>query len=368
MTAPVIRVLIVDDSPTIRLLFTEILSAEPDLRVVGVAADGEQAVERAQTLKPDLITMDINMPRVDGLEATRRIMTLCPTPIVVVSASLDSADLTSSFAAIQAGALDVIEKPHSTDPRDFEGIRRRLVMAVRLMAGVKVVRRRAAKPVPTGALMPAAVAAPAARPRTSFRLVAIGASTGGPMALHTLLAGLPRDFPAPVVVVQHMSAGFLPGLVNWLQLDCALPVHIATEGQAAQPGQVYFAPDDHHLTVGTRGVLRLTNAPPISHVRPSATVLFESVGLLYGREALGVLLTGMGDDGAAGLKALHDRGGLTLAQDEATSVVYGMPRVAAELGAVDHVVPLANMAGSLVEWVGKATKDEGRLGLGVWWA
>ena len=350
MTGTPIRVLIVDDSPTIRLLFTEILNGEPDIRVVGVAADGEQAVQRTEALKPDLITMDIRMPRVDGLEATRRIMAQCPTPIVMVSASLDTDDLSSSFSAIQAGALDVIEKPNGSDPRNFEGIRQRLVTAVRLMAGVKVVRRRAPKAAPTGGL---AVRVPTRPLRAGFKVVAIGSSTGGPMALHTLLAGLPREFPVPVVVVQHMSAGFLPGLVNWLKLDCALPVNIAADGQAAHPGQVYFAPDNHHLILGGRGVLRLTEAPPVSHVRPSATVLFESVARLYGREALGVLLTGMGDDGAAGLKAIHDRGGLTLAQDEATSVVYGMPRVAAELGAVDHILPLGSVAGSLVEWVGR---------------
>ncbi len=348
-----IRVLVVDDSPTIRLLFTEILNSEPDITVVGSAADGEQAVQRAAALKPDLITMDIRMPRVDGLEATRRIMAQCPTPIVIVSAGLDTDDLSSSFNALQAGALDVIEKPNGSDPRDFEGIRRRLVTAVRLMAGVKVVRRRAPKAAPTGGLAGRGVPAAAPARRAGFKMVAVGASTGGPMALHTLLAGLPRDFPTPVVVVQHMSAGFLPGFVTWLRLDCALPINIAVDGQAAHPGQVYFAPDDHHLILGGRGVLRLTEAPPVSHVRPSATVLFESVARLYGREALGVLLTGMGDDGAAGLKAIHERGGLTLAQDEATSVVYGMPRVAVELGAVDHILPLPGLASSLVEWVGR---------------
>jgi two-component system chemotaxis response regulator CheB len=316
---------------------------------VGTASDGEQAVQRAQALQPDLITMDIRMPRVDGLEATRRIMQLCPTPIIMVSASLDSSDLPHTFSAIQAGALDVIEKPSGTDPRDFEGIRQRLVTAVRLMAGIKVIRRRPAKgTAPTPSTAPLAAAAP----RSRFRLVAIGSSTGGPMALHTLLHGLPRDFPVPVVVVQHMSPGFLAGLVSWLQVGCALPLQVAQDGQAAHPGQVYFAPDEQHLVFAGRGVLRLIDAPPVSHVRPSATVLFESIARLYGHEALGVLLTGMGDDGALGLQAIHERGGLTLAQDEATSVVYGMPRVAAELGAVDHSLPLPSIASRLVEWVG----------------
>lgn len=349
MTDHRIRVLIVDDSPTIRLLFTEILNAEPDLHVVGTAADGEQAVQRTQSLQPDVITMDIQMPRVDGLEATRRIMEVAPTPIVIVSASLDTAALPNTFSAIQAGALDVIEKPHSGDPRDFEGIRQRLVTAVRLMAGVKVIRRRPPRRRGTAGLGSKAAARASAR----YRLVAVGASTGGPTALHAVLGGLPRDFPLPVLVVQHMSPGFLAGLVGWLANACALPLQVAQDGQAVQPGQVYFAPDDHHLIVEGRGALRLIDTRPVSHVRPSATVLFESVARLYGRQALGVLLTGMGDDGAAGLKAIHDQGGLTLAQDEATCVVYGMPKVAAELGAVQHVLPLARIAGSLVELVGR---------------
>jgi two-component system chemotaxis response regulator CheB len=179
-------------------------------------------------------------------------------------------------------------------------------------------------------------------------LLVVGASTGGPTALATLLKGLPNDFALPVLVVQHIASGFLPGLVSWLQTASALPLRVAAEGESILPGQVYFAPEDRHLVVLARGMLGTHLAPPVSHVRPSATVLFKSAAQVYGGEVAGLLLTGMGDDGAAGLKAIHDMGGPTLAQDEATCVVYGMPRVAAELGAVDHVLPLEKIAVALI--------------------
>jgi two-component system chemotaxis response regulator CheB len=322
--------------------------------------------------------MDIRMPRLDGLEATRRIMEQIPTPIVVVSASVDSADLPFTFNAMQAGALEVLEKPAGVGTQNFDLLRERLVTTVKLMSEVKVVRRRPRPP--TGTLAPgdgrsstahSASAwderpynstAMAHRPRTGqlsqpAALLVVGASTGGPTALATLLKGLPAGFSLPILIVQHIASGFLPGLVSWLQTTTALPLKVAAEGEIIVAGQVYFAPEDRHLVVAARGMLGTSQAPPVSHVRPSATVLFKSAAKAYGAEAAGVLLTGMGDDGAAGLKMIHDAGGTTLAQDEATSVVYGMPRVAAELGAVDRVVPLDGMAAAIN---GLAAQPRGR--------
>jgi two-component system chemotaxis response regulator CheB len=339
----VIRVLVVEDSATARLLLTQILNSDPAIRVVGTAANGEEGVQQALALKPDLITMDVRMPRMDGFEATRRIMEEYPTPIIVVSASLDSSDLPITFNAIQAGALEVIEKPAGVYHHDYETIRERLLSTVKLMAEMKVVRRRSRKL--TGPLAPPPLATQMRRP---IALLAIGASTGGPTALSAVLSGLPRNFGVPVVVVQHMSAGFLTGLVNWLQLKCPLPLRIAQDGQSLVPGEVYFAPDNYHLVCARREVLQLHQAPPVSHVRPSATVLFQSVAATYKAEAAGIVLTGMGDDGAVGLKAIHAQGGLTFAQDEASCVVYGMPRVAVELGAVDHVLPLDRITPTLL--------------------
>ncbi len=361
-----IRVLVVDDSPTARLLITRLLESDPNIAVVGTANDGLEGVARALELRPDLITMDIRMPRLDGLEATRRIMEQAPTPIVVISASLDSAALPITFSAMAAGALEVLEKPTGFGAENFDALRERLVTTVRLMAEVKLVRRRArpatatlmsSEPGPgAGRAIEGANLAMTGRLKTGMlgrraALVVVGASTGGPTALATLLKDLPADFPLPLLMVQHITIGFLPGLVSWLQTSSALPLKVAEEGELIVPGQVYFAPEDRHLVLGGRGVVRSSQAPPVSHVRPSATVLFESAARVYGAETVGVLLTGMGEDGALGLKAIHDAGGTTLAQDEASSVVYGMPRAAAELDAVDQVLPLARVAGAIIELV-----------------
>jgi two-component system chemotaxis response regulator CheB len=280
----------------------------------------------------------------DGFEATRRIMTECPTPIVVVSASVESSGLAIPFNAIKAGALEVIEKPPGFDHANFETIREQLVTTVKLMAEVKVIRRHGAR----AAVAPPRVPRVLPRHQRPCALIAIGASTGGPAALNVLFKSLPREFPVPVVVVQHISSGFAEALVHWLQSESQLPMRMVKGEQHIRPGEVYFAPDDQHLVFVSRGVLGLSREPTVSHVRPSATVLFKSAARFYGAEVAGVLLTGMGDDGAAGLKAIRDKGGLTVVQDEATSVVYGMSKAAVELGAVEHILPLEQIADTLL--------------------
>lgn len=342
-----IRVLIVEDSPTVRMLLQAILESDPDIQVIGTAANGDEGVRQVQALKPDLITMDIRMPVMDGFEATRRIMESRPTPIVVVSSNVESPDLAVAFNAIQAGALDVVEKPAGLSHTDFATIRDRLLTTIKGMAEVKVIRRHRRRDRPAGA-------SPTPTNVCSGKLptiLAIGASTGGPAALNTLLKALPSDFPLPIVVVQHMAASFTQGLVAWLQLESRLPIKIAQHEQRLVRGEVYFAPDGSHLEVSSRTTLGLSQAPAVSFVRPSATVLFESVARIYGAEAIGVLLTGMGEDGAAGLKVIHDRGGVTLVQDEATCVVYGMPAVAVRLGAAGAVLPLDRIAPTLRDLV-----------------
>jgi two-component system chemotaxis response regulator CheB len=341
-----IRVLIIEDSPTVAMVLSALLGSDPDIKVVGVAVNGEEGVRRTHALRPDLITMDVNMPIMDGFEATRRIMAERPTPIVVVSSVVGSADAQGSFKAIQAGALDVVEKPAGTGQADFERIRERLLTTVKLMAEVKVVSRRyaAAPTVPAPALP-----LPNRRQRVRPAVVVVGSSTGGPAVLYTLLKDLPPTFHLPLVVVQHMASGFTQSLVDWFRTACSRPIHVARHHQRLVPGEVYFAPEDHHLELVRRGVLGLNRSDPVSYVRPSATVLFESAAQQYGPEVAGVLLTGMGDDGARGLKAIHDIGGVTLAQDEASCVVYGMPKLAVELGAVDHLVPGDAVARTLAE-------------------
>jgi two-component system chemotaxis response regulator CheB len=341
----VIRVVVADDQQLVRAGFVVLLGSADDCEVVGEAANGAEAVALATSERPDVVLMDVRMPVMDGIEATRRIMTECPTPIVVLTAADASRESHLTFDAIQAGALEVMQKPVGVSHADFEIIRQRLVNTVKLMAEVKVVRRHSRK-VTTALTAPLqqGLHGPSA-------LLVIAASTGGPAALNTLLRALPPDFPLPIAVVQHMSSGFLPSLISWLQLGTRLRLMLAEEGQVLSPGEVYFAPDDHHLVVSAQGRLGLTTAPPVSQVRPSATVLFLSAAAKYGSQVTGLVLTGMGDDGALGLKAIHDRGGLTLAQDEASSVVYGMPKVAFEMGAVERVLSIERMGAALLSMV-----------------
>lgn len=340
-----IRVLIVEDSPTLRMLLKTILESDPEITVIGMATSGEEGVRQALALKPDLITMDVHLPGMDGFTATRRIMEQQPTPIVIVSSSVDHHEVMTTFNAIQAGALDVLQKPTSVNHPDFAALREKLVTTVKLMAEVKVIRHYRSPMAQRGA---------GERPKVGrpYALLAIGASTGGPAALNSILKELPAGFPLPVLVVQHMTTGFTAGLVSWLQLESRLKIKIAEDGEYLRGGVVYVAPDDTHLLVAARGVIGLSKAPPVSHVRPSATVLFESVARVYGGEAIGVLLTGMGNDGAEGLRAMRERGALTIAQDEATSAVYGMPKAAVELGAAVQVLPLSQIPGAVLALVG----------------
>ena len=337
-----IRVLIVEDSPTIQTLLRGILSSDPEIRVIGIAANGAEGLRLALALKPDLVTMDIRMPVMDGFEAISRIMQECPVPIVVVSSSVESPDLMITFNAIQAGALDVIEKPHGVNRFNLDEIRERLVTTVKLMADVKVIRRRPPHHLMASTALEVAIRRAGDPPRSGHR--GHRRFYRGPAALHTILGALPEDFPLPVVVVQHMAPGFTEGLVHWLAAQCRLHLHVAGDGQNMVGGHVYFAPSCCHLVLRSRDTLGLEQSMPVNHVRPSATVLFESVAFTYGADAMAVLLTGMGEDGAAGLKAIHDRGGLTLAQDQATSVVFGMPKAAIELGAADLILPVGKIA------------------------
>jgi two-component system, chemotaxis family, protein-glutamate methylesterase/glutaminase len=372
-------VLVADDSPSARQLLVHIVNSDPRLRVVGEAADGIQTIRLAERLRPDVILMDVMMPLLDGLQATQRIMQTRPTPIVLVSATYQSQDLTRSFEALQAGALTILPKPRGPQGSDFCAEATTLATTVKLMAEVKLVRR--ATPDPTGnqthhprpTQHPAERRArngvpsrtenapvvrdadrdqpPAAPMRKAHRrricIAAIAASTGGPAALATILRELPAATPVPILIVQHITAGFHQGLVSWLDSLCPLTVQLAHDGQPLRPGHVLVAPAEAHLGVTTHGTVELSQAPPVGLHRPSATHLFRSVAHAYPTRAAGVILTGMGDDGVSGLCALKDAAGLVLAQDEHTSVVYGMPRQAVAAGAVEQILPLDQIAGAL---------------------
>ena len=337
-----IRVLLVDDSPIALHILQRLLSNLHDIQVAGTAANGKEALELIPTLNPDVICTDLHMPVMDGLELTRAVMNKYPRPILVVSVSVEP-DSPNIFRLLEAGALDIYTKPRDILATDQDKLARELASKIRILAGVHVFRRTAAAKITPQSLPPLAL--PHHAP---VRIVAIGASTGGPQALREILSHLPANFPVPVMCVQHIGGDFLSGMVTWLDEASPLPVRKAVQGEQPQPGLVYFAPEDTHLVLDDSGRFDLTQAPPCDGHRPSATVTLRTAARHFGAGAVGVLLTGMGRDGAEGLAEIAAVGGVTIAQDEASSVVYGMPKAAVELGAAQHVLPLDQIAAALV--------------------
>jgi two-component system chemotaxis response regulator CheB len=331
------RVLVVEDSVTVRKRLVEILAGDPEIELVGEAPDGKRAIELCQQLRPDVITMDMMLPVMTGLSATEYIMAHCPTPILIVSASINRGELFRTYEALAAGAVDVLEKPLGTEA---DGAwERNFLSTVKLVARIRVITH------PRGRLSPAH---PPPRPNfepqrsgRTFELVAIGASTGGPGAIVDVLRALPASFQLPVLFVLHINEPFGTAFAEWLDGQTARRVAYAREGDAvaAAAGKVVMAPVGRHMIVRD-GRLRLTDAPERNFCRPSVDVLFESVAVEYGPTAAACLLTGMGKDGAEGLLKLRRAGALTIAQDETSSVVYGMPREAALLGAAGEILRL----------------------------
>jgi two-component system chemotaxis response regulator CheB len=339
-----LRVLVVDDSPTARALLRGILDAEPGVTVVGEASNGEEAIAAARRLRPSLITMDMFMPVMDGLQATREIMISTPTPIMIVSSAANRKEIDLSLDATAAGALTVVAKPEGPSAPDFEERRTEFVALVRSMAQVKVVRRYGRQITPPDAILRSEPTLPS----EPTAIVAIAASTGGPAALQEILAGLPRDFPLPILLVQHIAHGFVRGLADWLKAATRVDVKIARDGERLRGGTVYVAPDDRHLGVRERGIVQVSPAPAAAGFRPSGTFLFQSVAHWYRARTAAVILTGMGSDGVEGLRTVRRVGGYVIAQDEQTSVVYGMPQEAVRAGLVDAILPPGRIAECLV--------------------
>jgi two-component system, chemotaxis family, protein-glutamate methylesterase/glutaminase len=323
-----IRVLVADDSELFREVLSRVIGADAGFEVVAVAADGNAAARLARELKPDVITMDLNMPDADGFSGIARIMAETPTPIMVLTAN--KAEVVG-FKALSLGALDILEKPEAS--ADLEAYGAEIRSRLRLLSGVKVIRHLRGLREP--------------KKGRRADVVVIGASLGGPRALATLLRGLPPTFPVGVAVVQHIADGFTEGLASWLTQECQLQVREAVDGDLLRPGHVLLAPSGHHLLIG-EGRVRLFDGPAVDTFKPSVTPLFLSAAKAYGPRACGVILTGMGHDGAAGLKVLHDAGGATLAQDEQSSAVFGMAKAAIDLGAVDRVLALEDIPRTLV--------------------
>ncbi|MDP6358097.1 MAG: chemotaxis-specific protein-glutamate methyltransferase CheB [Planctomycetota bacterium] len=339
-----IRVLVADDSALAREVLTRRLASDDQIEVIGTAVNGREAVKMAGDLKPDIITMDIMMPEMNGFEATKEIMAYAPTPILVVTGiELTVAEL--SFKALDVGALDILPKPAADemaeDSQFFDDLRRK----VRLLSKVPVIahvrgRRKPADDQKSGT-----------RAKVPTKVVALAASTGGPQHLADILSRLPANLPAAYLVVQHIGDGFSDGLITHFLSGTALEVKLAHNGDIIEPGSVYVAPNGYHLVARRGDIIGLEQSEPVSGFIPSATPLFQSVARIYGKRAIGVMLTGMGRDGVEGMQAIRDEGGVTIAQSKESCIVFGMPKAAIEAGCVDHIVDLDDIPQKLISLV-----------------
>lgn len=350
-----VRLLVVDDSPSVRAVIRAMVEGDEGIRIVGEAGTGGEAVEMARTLRPGVILMDVRMPGMDGIEATARIMASEAVPIIAFSAFTWGGEAKASIEMLAAGALDVMAKPDLGGAGAVSDCSRVLRKKIRSASRVAVVRHLR-------------WSAPTARERdepagrsdgTRFAVLGVGASTGGPTALRELFSGLPADFPFPILVVQHITAGFTAGLVEWLRQHTPLEVRVANEEDRAVPGTILIAPEGRQLEALPGGAVRATSRKPHGVHLPSADTLLSSLASVYGPKCVGALLTGMGSDGAAGLLDIRRAGGFTLAQDEGTCVVFGMPREAVRRGAVDRSMAPASMAGLLRRMAERSARREG---------
>jgi two-component system chemotaxis response regulator CheB len=349
MANPKIKVLVIDDSALVRQILVEILKSARDIEVVGTASDPIVARERIKETNPDVLTLDVEMPRMDGLTFLANLMRLRPMPVVMVS-SLTERGAETTLKALELGAVDFVSKPKVDVAGTLADFSDEILAKIRVAAGARVVARTAsASLVPpkhsADAILPAAGGAKRML-RTTERIIAVGASTGGTEAIREFLLGMPHDSPA-IVIAQHIPAAFSAPFTRRMNSLCAMSVCEPHDGQYIMPGHVYIAPGGKHLLVerdGARYQCRLNDGPPVNRHCPSVDVLFRSVAQKVGPNAVGVILTGMGDDGARGLKEMRDAGAPTIAQDEATSVVWGMPGAAVKLGAVGEVLPLNKVA------------------------
>lgn len=330
------RVLVVDDSPLIRQILVDMLRKEPDLEVVGYARDGEEALLRIAELNPDVVTLDVEMPRLDGLGCLRELMKTRPVPAVMVS-TLTSAGTETTLEALAAGAVDFVCKPDNGSISTLRGVREELVAKVRGARGARV--HRAFRPTPR----------PAPAAGKTDRIVLVASSTGGPRALAAMLEGIPQGFSAPMLVVQHMPAGFVAPLAKRLNAIGTMAVREAKRGDRMEPGVALVAPGGQHMTVGVNGALKFDDGPSVHGVRPAADRLFASAAEAFGRRCVAVVLSGMGRDGAEGALAVRKAGGAVLAESEETCTIYGMPKVAVEIGAVERSVPIDRMGGAIAD-------------------
>jgi len=336
-----IRIVVADDSQTARELLVALYESA-GIRVVGVGKNGDEVLQLVKKHNPDVVSMDVVMPKMDGMDATRAIMREHPTPIVIVTASMMRADIDLAFDAMKAGALAAVKKPGLEDPETCE----KLIQTIKAMANVSVIRRW------SGSAPHATKREPISSPshlEVDVRLIGIASSTGGPGVLASILRPIPKNYPIPILIVQHVTNGFATGLAEWLHEQTSLDVTLAGHGDIPKPGVVLMPPDDYHMQIGRDGAIELTKAPPYKGLRPSANFLFHSMARFYGGGGLGIILTGMGDDGAEGMDAMRKSGAYTIAQDQESCIVYGMPNEAVKRNAVKRVLTPDQIAQYLVE-------------------
>lgn len=343
MAAPAhpVRVMIVEDSAVVRALLTHIVAADPRLQVAAALATAEEAIAALPTVQPDVISMDIRLPGMDGLQATRQIMAERPTPIVVISASIDRSQTSSAMEALSAGALSAVEKPPGPGDPAYPRLAREICTQLAIMSQVAVVRHR---------IRPRTAASAGRRPAVAPKLILCAASTGGPQALAALFSALPATLPLPVLLVQHMGPSFMAGFANWLDTVVPQRVVVAEQGEIPQPGSIHVAPGDRHLRIDRGGRLTISAEPPVGGQRPAASVLIESAADALDGAAVAVVLTGMGEDGASGVRKLIEAGGSAFAEHGSTAIVNGMPAAAAKAGAV--AIPLNLIGPQLLRTIG----------------
>jgi two-component system chemotaxis response regulator CheB len=346
LESKMIRVFVVEDSPLMCKILVTLLNNDPQILVVGVARDGKEALDFLPHLKPDIMTLDMDLPVVDGLEVTRQVMTRYPTPILIVSSSVFKTGMEKVFRAISWGALDVMDKSDLISKGEGR-TGEELIEKIKSLTRVKPLDRTLLK----FREEKREVLLKKTKGGASHRMVAIVASTGGPQALLKILKPLPEDFPCGIVIVQHIASGFLPGMVDWLNKECKIRVKVGEDQEIIQAGVAYIAPDHFQMRVVEGGRISLSDEPPTNGHRPSGDILLESVARVYGKGSIGIILTGMGKDGVLGMKAIKQVRGKTIAQDEKSCVVFGMPHAAIETGAVDQVLSLEKIAEELLSLI-----------------